>query len=88
MIPARRGPPLQAKAALSALPETATTSEQASAEKAVRTAEANAAESSRADRTIPPYSVRQDLKDLLRPRIVHINDGGKDNRTSSMVLHA
>ena len=87
-MPARHGPPLQAKAALAALPETATTSERESAEEAVRIAEADAAESSRAGRTIPPYSVRQDLKDLLRPRIVHMNGGGKDNRTSSMVLHA
>jgi len=86
--PARHGFPLQALNARDALPDAATPSQTAAAEQAVKKAEADAEESSRDDRTIAPFSVRPDWKTLLQPIVVQQNEGGKDNRVSSMVLHA
>ena len=86
--PARHGFPLQAIDARDALPATATTLQKEAVEKAVEKAGADAVESSHDDRTIAPFSVRGDLKTLLQPTVVHMNEGGKDNRVSSMVLHA
>ena len=78
---------MQATTARDSLPVTATENEKAAAEQAVKKAAMAAGDSSSIDRTIAPFSVRKDLKRVLKPTIVHMNAGGKDNRVASMVIH-